>query len=265
MQAYPAHPRDQRIGPPVYLLVLTGTITPAPNAGVKRADPAIRLEDYRRALRFWLGFPHPCAGRILFLENSGADLSPLRDLAKLENPQAKPVEFLSIPGNQIPAGFNYGYTEMELLDQGLLQSRLRLETTHMIKATGRLTFPTLGRALDRLALPWQIMVECRKLGFPRPGYDAYTQLFACSHTFYDQVLRNSRLEMNSTDLRLLEHLLYRKVAPYRGQPGVYLRFPVNIDPVGFSGFRSRSYNTPKAAIISRMRSLLRHIAPDYWF
>ena len=63
---------------PRFLLVMTATMTPAANAQVKRSSPHMRLEDYKRALRYWLSYPHPAAERILFLENSGADLSELR-------------------------------------------------------------------------------------------------------------------------------------------------------------------------------------------
>lgn len=252
-----------------YVLAMTATIIPAANAGVKRSDPRVRLEDYKRALRFWLGYDHPAAARILFLENSGADLSELEAIAATENPLQKPVEFLSIPGNEIPEGRNYGYTEMQLLDEGLAQSRLRRETTHLVKATGRLTFPALGKAIDlierRNGGPPELMVECRKLGFPRRGYDAFTQLFVCSHRFYDGVLRDSRDEMNSTEIRLLEHLIFRKVIPFKGHSGCYLRFPCNIEPVGYSGFKSRSYRTPQAAIAQTVRSVLRVVAPGYWF
>ena len=250
---------------PSYLLVMTATIIPAANAGVKRSDPQVRLEDYKQALRYWLSYDHPAAANILFLENSGANLTELEAIAKEENPLNKPVEILSIPGNEIPAGSNYGYTEMLLLDEGLAQSRLRRETTHMIKVTGRLTFPALGKALDRTPKPFDLLAECRKLGFPRQGYDAFTQLFVCSHSFYDSVLRNSRNEMNSTDIRLLEHLIYRKIAPFKGQPGIHLRFPINIDPIGYSGFKSTSYNSPKAALVRAARAALRVIAPNYWF
>jgi hypothetical protein len=254
---------------PVYLLVMTATIVPAANAGVKRSDPRLRLEDYKQALRYWLNYAHPAADRILVLENSGADLLPLEAIARDENPRNKPVEILSVPGNEIPEYSNYGYTEMQLLDDGLAQSRLRRETTHMIKVTGRLTFPALGKALDMIAnrssAPLELMVECRKLGFPRRGFDASVQLFACSHNFYDRVLRNAKAEMNATDVRLLEHLIFRKVIPFQGQPGIYLRFPCNIEPVGFSGFKSRSYNSPKAAISSSIRAMLRVLAPNYWF
>ncbi len=252
-----------------YLLTMTATIIPAANAGVKRSDPRVRLEDYKQALRFWLSYEHVSAAKILFLENSGADLSELESVAATENPFGKPVEFLSIPGNQIPEGRNYGYTEMQLLDEGLAQSRLRRETTHLVKVTGRLTFPALGRAIDMIegrngGSP-ELMVECRKLGFPRKGFDAFTQLFVCSHRFYDDVLRGSREEMNATDIRLLEHLLLRKVISFKGMAGYYLRFPCNVEPVGYSGFKSRSYRTSQAAITRAFRAALRIVAPGYWF
>jgi hypothetical protein len=256
---------SESVSAPRYLLVMTATIVPAPNAGVKRADPQVRLEDYKQALRFWLHYEHPSADRILFLENSGAGLEQLQAIARDENPQHKPIEFLAIPGNYIPAGSNYGYTEMELLDEGLARSELRRQTTHMIKVTGRLTFPALGKALDQTKKPFELLVDCRKLGFPRRGFDANTQLWVCSHGFYDRVLRDSKREMNSTDVRLLEHLIYRKVAPFKGQPGIHLRFPCNVEPVGFSGFKSRSYNTPGAALTRCIRAFLRVIAPNYWF
>jgi hypothetical protein len=254
---------------PRYLLVMTATIVPAANAGVRRADPRLRLEDYKQALRYWLSYEHPAAERILLLENSGADLSELRAIAAGENPRGKQVEILSVPGNRIPEGTNYGYTEMQMLDDGLALSELRRLTTHLIKATGRLIFPALGKALGRIdtrdGKPFELMVDCRKLGFPRRGFDASVQLFVCSHDFYDRVLRDSKREMNSTDVRLLEHLIFRKVIPFRGRPGIYLRFPCNIEPVGYSGFKSRSYRSPKTVVTSAIRAALRVIAPGYWF
>jgi hypothetical protein len=252
---------------PRFLLIMTATITPAANAQVKRSSPHMRLEDYKRALRYWLNYPHPAAERILFLENSGADLSELRALAEKENPLHREVEFLSLPAREIPKGTNYGYAEIQALDDGLASSKLRLATTHMIKTTGRLTFPALGKALDRVGnkAPLELMIDCRKLGLFRRGYDARVQLFVCSHDFYDRVLRGANREMNSTDVRLLEHLIYRKVIPFKGRPGYFLRFPCNIDPVGYFGFKNRRYDSPRTAIPRGVRALLRVAVPGYWF
>src|SRR5580704_6844778 len=254
---------------PTYLLVMTATVAPSANAQVKRSSPQVRLEDYKLALRFWLSYPHPAAARILFLENSGADLSELRAIAETENPFDREVEFLSLPVQEIPAGTNYGYAEMQALDEGLALSKLRRATTHMIKTTGRLTFPALGKALDRVtaagSAPLELMIDCRRLGPFRRGYDARVQLFACSHSFYDRVLRQSNREMNSTDVRLLEHLIYRKVIPFKDRPGYYLRFPCNIDPLGHFGFKDRRYDSPRTALARSARAVLRVIAPGYWF
>lgn len=257
---------------PRYLLVMTSTVTPSANAQVKRYSPQARLEDYKHALRFWLSYPHAAAERILFLENSGADLSELRTIAEAENSLRREVEFVSLPVHEIPADTNYGYTEMQTLDEGLATSKLRRITTHMIKVTGRLTFPALGKALDRIAnpassgnVPFELMVDCRKLGLLRRGYDARVQLFVCSHAFYDRALRGSNREMNSTDLRLLEHLIFRKVIPFKNKPGHFLRFPCNIDPVGYFGFKDRRYDSAGSAAVRELRAVLRVVAPGYWF
>ena len=104
------------------------------------------------------------------------------------------------------------------------------------------------------------MIDCRRLGLFRRGYDARVQLFVCSHSFYDRVLRQSNREMNSTDVRLLEHLIYRKVIPFKGQPGYYLRFPCNIDPVGHFGFKDRRYDSPRTALAEPRARYSRHCA-----
>jgi len=246
---------------------MTATIKPAANAQVKRSSPQLRFEDYKRALRYWLSYPHPAAERILFVENSGADLGELRAIAENENPQRREVELLSLPVRGIPTGTNYGFAEMQTLDDGLALSKLRLATTHMIKVTGRLTFPALGKALDRVShqAPFELMIDCRKLGLFRQGYDARVQLFVCSHAFYDRVLRGANREMNSSDVRLLEHLIFRKVIPFKGQQGYHLRFPCNIDPVGYFGFKNRRYDSARTAVSRSVRALLRVIAPGYWF
>jgi hypothetical protein len=130
----------------------------------------------------------------------------------------------------------------------------------------------LGKALDKIAHSkelrshrLELMVDCRKLGFPRRGYDASVQLFVCSHDFYDSVLRNSKSEMNRTDIRLLEHLIFRKVIQFKGRPGYFLRFPCNIDPAGYSGFKARRYDSPRTAISRGIRGILRVVAPGYWY
>lgn len=161
---------------------------------------------------------------------------------------------------------------MQMLDEGLALSELRRVTTHLIKTTGRLTFPSLGKALDRVEKrarkssgAFDLMIDCRRLGFPRHGADARVQLFVCSHDFYDRILRNANREMSPDGPRLLEQLIFQKVISFKGQPGHYLRFPCNIDPVGHFGFKDRRYDSFRTVVCRRIRSMLRIVAPGYWY
>ena len=42
-------------GPRVNILLMTATITPTDSPSLVRTDPAVRLEDYRQALDFYIG------------------------------------------------------------------------------------------------------------------------------------------------------------------------------------------------------------------
>jgi hypothetical protein len=267
---------------PEYLVVMTASITPAANAETTRRDPRVRLEDYKAALRFWLAQRHSALDRILFLENTGFDLSELRAVARDENPLGKEVEFQSMNATGLPPGMHYGYGEMQMLDEGLTRSYLRQRTTHMIKVTGRLKFPSIGKLLDRLPNQFDVCVECR---VPLQSYrssgigifkaienrvGAYTtcQLMIFSHSFYERELQRLYPELQPTYPgsypRLIEGLIYERVKLFESQQGVYLRWPLNVEPVGHSGQNNKHYNDPKRALIRVSRAAMRILAPRLW-
>src|SRR5216683_7355837 len=100
-------------------LLLTATIRPL--AGIpelQRTDPTERMNDYVRALRFYCNAPETVIPRIVFIENSGSDLSRLHDVASSAK-AADRVEFLSFNGLDYPSGYGRGYGEFKLLDYAL--------------------------------------------------------------------------------------------------------------------------------------------------
>lgn len=123
-------------GPKVrQVLLLTATITPP--AGVPslaRTDPAQRLQDYAKALSFYL----PMAGRsfdgIVFAENSASDLAPLRRLASAHGER---IEFLSCSGLDYPPSHGRGYGEFKLVDHAMRQAQLLRQPAIVWKCTGR--------------------------------------------------------------------------------------------------------------------------------
>src|SRR3981081_4398328 len=104
-------------------LLMTATITPPPVVtNLTRSDPVKRLLDYLWALEFYLQLPTEVLPRILFVENSGSDLSQIRELAA-RHPEKK-VEFISFEGLAYPPAFGRSYGETKLLDYAMDNSEI---------------------------------------------------------------------------------------------------------------------------------------------
>ena len=79
-------------------LLLTATITVKEDVVfTARKDTNARLNDYKRALNLWLA--HPATKSLVLVENSGSDLSELREIAN-QTPQ-KNVEFFILHQSRV--------------------------------------------------------------------------------------------------------------------------------------------------------------------
>jgi hypothetical protein len=250
-----------------YLLVMTACIDPsAGHYQINRADPATRLADYQHALRFWLSYPDERVQRILFLENSGYPLDSLQSIAARENKLGKETEFISLDCNWYPETNHYGYAEMRMLDLGLQQSSLKRKTTHMIKVTGRLTFPTLTSLLDHIPDDFDFVADARIWRSPWKKHTVPfvgTQLILFSHPFYSAYLQTRYDDMAEAG-HWLESFFYRELSRLAPGQGRLLRFPRSVDPVGQPAHRSRSYSHPSQRITNALRAALRRLAPAWW-
>ncbi|HEX9083958.1 MAG TPA: hypothetical protein VF836_04395, partial [Gemmatimonadaceae bacterium] len=121
-------------GSPVVLL-LTATIDVRGVAFTKRTDPVVRLGDYKRALRSWLG--NPRTPPIVFAENSAHPLDELRSIADKENPFRHRVDFLSFDDNSYPRSLGKGFGELRIVRYAIDHSDLIGPGTFVIKVTGR--------------------------------------------------------------------------------------------------------------------------------
>jgi hypothetical protein len=252
-----------------YLLVMTACIDPsAGHYRIDRADPAIRLLDYQHALRFWLSYPDQRVRRILFIENSGYSLDSLIAIGESENQLGKDTEFISLNCNWYPETSHYGYAEMRMLDLGLQQSRLRRETTHMIKVTGRLTFPALSRLLDHIPAGFDFVADARIWRTPWRKHTVPfvgTQLILFSHDFYTSHLQ-MQYDRMAESRHWMESFFYRELSqlpPNLEHPRL-LRFPRSVDPVGQPAHRSRSYSHPVQRITNAFRAGMRRLVPGWW-
>jgi hypothetical protein len=253
------------------ILVLTSTVSPARGAKVRRSDSELRREDYMNALAFWLNLQDPRLNRIVFIENSGADLSGFEALVRRNNPHNKTVEFISTGITEIPDGIHYGWGELQMLDEGLSQSRLFAQATHFVKATGRLTFPRIGRLIDRMPAGCDVLVDCRipiseyRRGImlipalvQRRGAYASTQLAIFRKLTYEKYFRGIYRNMKPwTRAGSMESVIYDRLQEVAKEISVVWRFPVNCDPVGIGARNGANYQSTQKRVMSAVRGLLR--------
>ena len=134
------------------IVLLTATITPrSAQPDLLMHDPAQRLQDYRNALDYYSGL---LAGgvidAIVFAENSGHSLKPLRDAF----PDRR-IEWLSSDDLDYPSSYHRGYGEFRLIDRAMAQSSLiagAADDTVIWKITGRYVIENL-RNVIRFAPP----------------------------------------------------------------------------------------------------------------
>src|SRR5690554_6828551 len=124
------------------VLLMTACIKPSETNVMKhsihRNDPMIRLDDYKKALMFWLNYDEALIDGIVFVENSEFELSELNDLVESDNLYNREVEFLQFRSSEIPKDLHYGYSELEMIDRAFVNSQLIKNSDYVIKVTGRL-------------------------------------------------------------------------------------------------------------------------------
>ena len=128
-------------------LMLTATIQVRTDIrATPRRDIDIRLNDYKTSLERWLG--NPVVTSVVFVENSGFDLSSLEAIARAF--PTKQVEFLSFDSpmfNGERGGKSFG--EMLCFEHCLANSELLKSAPNFLKATGRYYVPN-AQSLMRL-------------------------------------------------------------------------------------------------------------------
>lgn len=133
---------DRLTSQPLSIVVLlTACIHPGAVIALERRDPAIRLEDYRRALEKWVRVRG--VDGIVFCENSGADISGLEAIVRAAPEQGPTVEFLSFNGQDFDPSLGKGYGEMRIIRHAVEHSELIARSKLIIKVTGRLFVPNI--------------------------------------------------------------------------------------------------------------------------
>lgn len=212
-------------------LVLTATIHVAsglPDSPV--ADPTRRANDYLRCLQFYLD--QPSVSRIVFAENSGADLTRFHELAASAT---KVVEVLGLDHNSFPVEFGKGYGEAVLLDQ-LLATSQQLETAPaFMKATGRLLVRNIDALIETTDARASAHFDVRdhdwhkRLGLTGTAHHADTRFFVVHRALFDVHFRH--LHQRHTHGNFSLEASYLTALHDAQRAGWLIRDRFNIEPI----------------------------------
>lgn len=231
-----------------------------------RIDPAERLEDYRRALEFYLSLPDRAVDRIVFAENSNSDLGVLAELVE-ERGGNKDVELLPFDGLDYPVEYGRGVGETMLIETALSRSRLLGALgpdDPFWKITGRLRIQTFERLVATAPAGAALYADFRR--YPRHWVD--TRVFACTpaafrRLFGPRVKAMRQDELARAGFSAPEEWLFEELLPERDGGGLVPRLRVEAVIHGYSGF-DEDYARPSRRAWSAIRGLSRRVAPWLW-
>lgn len=177
------------------ILIMTATVVPpsgVPN--LVRTDPSQRIADYAKALE-WYACGTRCFDRIVFAENSAADVPELRELAERLAPGR--VEFASFQGLDHPPAYDRAYGEFKLLDWAMSHSTTVRDAppeTVIWKVTGRYLVRNVDEIVRSAPPGFELYGNCRN--WPKRWIDTY--LLAWTKDGYEAMVRDvyHRLKTN---------------------------------------------------------------------
>jgi hypothetical protein len=215
------------------VLLLTATIDPGATPFVARTDPQTRLRDYEVALTAWLS--SRAAYRIVLYENSGYDISSLREIAS-RFPDHE-VEFHSFVGNQSGPAKGKGYAELLGIARTLEASEFFNNCKYVAKCTGRLTVGNARKLFNAIEqTEFDVMCTLRdNLTF------ANSRLFVAKPAFISQYLIPQSTIIDDNQGIYFEHALACATMRALSDRKRWLPFPMLPDVRGVSGTSNISY------------------------
>lgn len=260
-------PRDPRAWDNLVLL-LTASIRPNSRLIEETVgDARSREADYAHCLTHYLE-TIPRLWRVVFVDNSGWDLSVLRAAAERSARPSTEVELLSVDGNDFPGDLGKGWGEGELLRRALDQSRLLKAAPRFAKMTGRHLLFNLAEIVERTAAGYDMVCDLRDHGIyealrlPATGRRFDSRFFICSRQFYERHYRDVHLHFRQPGVQgyYIESGFYATTKALEGHEHILCRFP--IEPVygGVAG-HGKDYDSFGERLKRAVRGSTRIVAP----
>ena len=230
----------QAAGPLV--LLLTATVDPGRMIHVTRSDPRRRFKDYQQALKKWCRVP--AFHSIIFCENSGFDISSLREWAASAPDARTRLRFISFQGNDYPPHLGKGYGEIAILKHAVSSAGLN-DHTLLVKVTGRYYVRNVNTLIDQICAHPECGVFCNADSDRR---FADSSVFAATVSFYERYLFPLHSQINDSTGVYFEHVLADAIRAGMGAGIRWMPWSRPLRLSGVSGSSNLSYSQPGHAL-----------------
>ena len=241
---------------------MTATVTPPPGAAsLKRVDPALRLQDYAAALKFYSArLEAGVVDAIVFVENSNSDVSMLKELASHCACKDR-IEFVSFFGLDYPSAYGRAYGEMKLVDYAMSHSRciFEAEDESMVwKITGRY----LLRNIEQVIRVWEdAVLVCHCRNHPQRWADMYFMGWMKRH--YPQLLQGVYGRLKESELGEPSEVEFRRIVDERARSvRVQRRFLTVPRLEGVRGFDNAAFERQRGK--AALRACMARMMPWVW-
>ena len=240
------------------ILLMTATITPENAPELARTDPALRLDDYREALTFYIGQIGVAIDGIVFVENSDSDVSSLTALAAGRGVGDR-VEFIANYGTHSYPGRHRAYGESKLLDHAMATSRLIAaagDRAVVWKITGRYRVRNLAQMVRTAPPAFDLYCDIRN----RPMAWLDLRFMAWTRSGYDRFLRDIA-ERLGTEPR--ETVMHGYISVLK-DPAIVRRYRAEPLVDGLRGWDDQHYAKGRARMKYWVRVASRRLLPFLW-
>lgn len=248
------------------MLLMTATIAPSNNMpGAAQLDPEKRIIEYMDALDFYLSIDDKCIDRILFVDNSGYDLSKLELLVEKSGTN-KRVQFISFVSTIDPS-MGKGRSELNLMDYGIEHCKFGLNPTDKIwKVTGRLKIVNIEKLISTAPMNYQLYADFRAVPFIGEALGGNQwmdcRVFSVSYEGYGAFIYNEYRQLTSS---VVEKHFFAKFFPMlKTNNELYPRFKQQPKIDGSSGRLLKSYSSGSYKWKYYLRKVSRSAVPWLW-
>lgn len=256
----------------VQILLLTATITPPSSVpNLIRTNPAIRLQDYEKALAFYMTLIDQGVDYIVLVDNSNSDSSTLQNLVKQSNVSDR-VELLSFYGLDYPTAYGKGYGEFKLVDYAMANSRIiNQEKSNAViwKVTGRYVVKNLAQVINQRPTEFDIYCNFR-LGLTRPLHKfkllKWMDMFLMAWTYqgYNSFIRNIYKELRADHHGEAEIRFRELLEPAPKNLNVITRYTAIPFIDGVRGFDGQNFSHGSNLWKYYSRRLTHSLIPSMW-